>query len=403
MQTPVYAHAVVHEVSDQDHVFEGVPMAQAIPIYPFPNGFVPASGVKNSLDDGAPAVEPQDLEDDGAASAPKTTQDKKRKRSRRYAPAANPSPAGVAAPPVPVVPIPVVEAPSTQPESNAIRNLAAGGWGAMMKVYQKGHNIAAVDVNVLERMRDRAIAKGTAMPGQPTPHAAMLAQDGETLAERVVWMDQAFERTRREQARRATYDLISTSEFPSINSAAGLRRFVSSGGAGLGGIVGGAGGSHTHTYHLASSLAMFCNGEAMGLVDTSAHPLLAQELEAAGWVRAELPIFASMVDAELAAAGLGEGGGEGEGDGDEEGEEGEEGVQPPMGLSPLPSPVKGGAGEGAGTGRPTGPPLRLPPTMAGYRTQLMGNGNPFVRQQEIFTAGERQGLHSNRFACAPTF
>ena len=57
MQTPVYAHAVVHEVSDQDHVFEGVPMAQAIPIYPFPNGFVcpfvPASGVKNSLDDGA--------------------------------------------------------------------------------------------------------------------------------------------------------------------------------------------------------------------------------------------------------------------------------------------------------------------------------------------------------------
>ena len=333
---------------------------------------------------GAPAAEPLDLEDDGAASTPKTTQDKKRKRSRRYAPAANLSPGGVAAPPVPVVPIPVVEAPSTQPESNAIRNLAAGGWGAMMKVYQKGHNIAAVDVNVLERMRDRAIAKGTAMPGQPTPHAAMLAQDGETLAERVVWMDQAFERTRREQARRATYDLISTSEFPSINSAAGLRRFVSSGGAGLGGIVGGAGGSHTHTYHLASSLAMFCNGEAMGLVDTSAHPLLAQELEAAGWVRAELPIFASMVDAELAAAGLGEG------------------VQPPMGLSPLPSPVKGGAGEGAGTGRPTGPPLRLPPTMAGYRTQLMGNGNPIVRQQEIFTAGERQGLHSNRFACAPT-
>ena len=109
-----------------------------------------------------------------------------------------------------------------------------------------------------------------------------------------------------------------------------------------------------------------------------------------------------MVDAELAAAGLGEGGGEGEGDGDEEGEEGEEGVQPPMGLSPLPSPVKGGAGEGAGTGRPTGPPLRLPPTMAGYCTQLMGNGNPIVRQQEIFTAGERQGLHSNRFACAPT-
>ena len=399
MQTPVYAHAVVHEVSDQDHVFEGVPMAQAIPIYPFPNGFVPASGVKNSLDDGAPAVEPQYLEDDGAASTPKTTQDKKRKRSRRYAPAANPSPAGVAAPPVPVVPIPVVEAPSTQPESNAIRNLAAGGWGAMMKVYQKGHNIAAVDVNVLERMRDRAIAKGTAMPGQPTPHAAMLAQDGETLAERVVWMDQAFERTRREQARRATYDLISTSEFPSINSAAGLRRFVSSGGAGLGGIVGGAGGSHTHTYHLASSLAMFCNGEAMGLVDTSAHPLLAQELEAAGWVRAELPIFASMVDAELAAAGLGEGGGEEEEDGEGEGENGVQSpLTPLMGLSPLPTLSKGG---GVGTSRPEGPPLYIPPTLAGYRTILMGNGKPIAREQEILSAGERQGRHSNWFACAP--
>eukprot|EP00326_Haptolina_ericina_P025163 CAMPEP_0181199940 /NCGR_PEP_ID=MMETSP1096-20121128/17468_1 /TAXON_ID=156174 ORGANISM="Chrysochromulina ericina, Strain CCMP281" /NCGR_SAMPLE_ID=MMETSP1096 /ASSEMBLY_ACC=CAM_ASM_000453 /LENGTH=82 /DNA_ID=CAMNT_0023290203 /DNA_START=685 /DNA_END=933 /DNA_ORIENTATION=+ len=56
-----------------DYVFEGVPMAQAIPIYPFPNGFVPASGVRNSLDNGAPAAEP--LEDDGAASTPKTATD----------------------------------------------------------------------------------------------------------------------------------------------------------------------------------------------------------------------------------------------------------------------------------------------------------------------------------------
>ena len=111
-------------------------MAQAIPIYPFPNGFVPASGVKNSLDNGAPAAEP--LEDDGAASTPKTAPKKKRKRaSRRYAPAANPSPGSVAAPPVPVVPIPVVEAPSTQPESNAICELAAGGWGAMMKARER--------------------------------------------------------------------------------------------------------------------------------------------------------------------------------------------------------------------------------------------------------------------------
>ena len=71
----------------------------------------------------------------------------------------------------------------------------------MMKVYQKGHNIAAVDVNVLERMRARAIAKGTAMPGEQTPHPTALAQDCEILAERVVWMDQASERARQEQVR----------------------------------------------------------------------------------------------------------------------------------------------------------------------------------------------------------
>ena len=107
----------------------------------------------------------------------------------------------------------------------------------------------------------------------------------------------------------------------------------------MGGIVGAAGGSHTHTYHLASTLATFSNGEAVGLVDTSAHPLLAQELEGAGWVRTEMPIFASMADAELAAAGLGEGGGEEEEDGEGEGENG---VHPPsrplhalMGLSPY--------------------------------------------------------------------
>ena len=74
MQTPVFAQTVVHEVADADHIFEGVPMAQAIPIYPFPNGFVPASGAKISFDNDAPAAEP--VEDDGAASTPTVTSKK---------------------------------------------------------------------------------------------------------------------------------------------------------------------------------------------------------------------------------------------------------------------------------------------------------------------------------------
>ena len=109
MQTPVFAQAVVHEVADADHISEGVPMTQAIPIYPFPNGFVPASGAKNSFDNDAPAAEP--VEDDGDASTPTVTIKKRKRASRRFAPAAVATPGGDAVPPVPVVPIPVVEAP----------------------------------------------------------------------------------------------------------------------------------------------------------------------------------------------------------------------------------------------------------------------------------------------------
>ena len=76
-------------------------------------------------------------------------------------------------------------------------------------------------------------------------------------------MRDGIERTRAEQVRRARFDLISTSAFPNISSAAVLRRFV----RGMhpdqqGPTVGGVGGVVTHHHHhiLGSSMALWTNG-----------------------------------------------------------------------------------------------------------------------------------------------
>ena len=122
-------------------------------------------------------------------------------------------------------------------------------------MYRAAHSIADIDVNVTIRMRERAKAH----KGQTEqPYAELLEQDKEIFAERALFLRDRIERTRAEQIRRAKHDLISTSEFPNVSSAAGLRRFV----CGLhpdqqGQTVRGGGGMVTHHHHiLGSSMAL---------------------------------------------------------------------------------------------------------------------------------------------------
>ena len=119
------------------------------------------------------------------------------------------------------------------------------------------------------RNRERARAR---KEKSEDPYAALLEQDKEILAERALFLRDGIERSRLEQVRRAKYDLVSTSEFPKISSAQGLRRFVraTNNGEGPTAAAGAAGGVVTNHHHhiLGSSMGLWCNGRTTVLHST---------------------------------------------------------------------------------------------------------------------------------------
>ena len=288
----------------------------------------------------------------------------------------------------PVAPRPVVAGPTHQ-ESRAQQELASAGWGKCCSVYRAAYDIADIEVNVIIRNRERARAR---KEKSEDPYAALLEQDKEILAERALFLRDGIERSRLEQVRRAKYDLVSTSEFPKISSAQGLRRFVraTNNGEGPTAAAGAAGGVVTNHHHhiLGSSMALWCNGRTTVLLAEETLGCCAAALEAGGWRRMELPIVST--EEELLAAAEMEG---------DEGDAGDEAATPSAAtpsaagslqfspdhhppspsstiMSPLPPPPIFDV-----------PPPSVPHTLNGYRVNLMGNGAPFLCKEAIIQAG----------------